>query len=114
MYRFAGNEVVSEEIYVPSKQQTLGDPQLTNGTKFPVEAVYARSQKICERIRALSLAEGTDFIDTRPMFRRVAAKEPMHGPRDWNHLNESGYRLLGNLLASRIDERASDACDDSW
>jgi hypothetical protein len=34
--------------------------------------------------------------------------------RDWNHLNESGYRVLGTYLARQIAAPASDHCDDRW
>ena len=44
-------------------------------------------------------------------FARFSGR-PLHGPRDWGHLNEAGYRLLGSLLAARIDEQPADACED--
>src|SRR5262249_7131631 len=41
---------------------------------------------------------------TRPTFRSAAARRPLHGPRDWNHLtNGSGYRVLGTT--SRRESR---------
>jgi hypothetical protein len=38
----------------------------------------------------------------------------MHGPKDWNHLNENGYRVLGSYLAKRLGAPAADTCDDRW
>jgi len=114
VYRYAGTKVVSEEIYVPTEPQEIGHPTLVSGREFPVSAVYERSQEICQKIRAISIAQGTEFIDTRPAFRKAAANRAVHGPRDWNHLNEAGYRLLGKLLAGRINERPADLCDDRW
>jgi hypothetical protein len=38
----------------------------------------------------------------------------VHGPRDWNHPNELGYRTLGTLVAQKIDQREPDVCDDRW
>ena len=81
---------------------------------FPVSAIYKKSQKICEMIRGVTLAQGIDFIDTRPTFRAAAAQRPMHGPKDWMHLNENGYRVLGSYLAKRLGAPAADACDDRW
>jgi len=62
----------------------------------------------------VSLAHRINFIDTRAAWRKAGAHVPLHGPRDWGHPNEAGYRLLGNLLAARMDEPAQDVCDDGW
>jgi hypothetical protein len=79
-----------------------------------VSAVYARSQRICEGIRAASLANQAGFVDSRPALRAAGARTPVHGPRDWKHLNETGYRLLGALVAGHLDDHPADACDDRW
>lgn len=114
VYRYARDPVMSAPFYDPADHQVIGHPHASPGRLFPAAAIYANSQKICELIRTVSLAHGTAFIDTRPAFRRAAASTPLHGPRDWGHLNEAGYRLLGTLLAGRINEPAKDACDDRW
>jgi hypothetical protein len=107
IYRHAGDEVISHDIYVPSANVSQnGEETLIDGTVFPVVAVYANSQKICEKIREVSIAQGIRFIDTRPTLRAAASATPLHGPRDWNHLNESGYRALGTP--------APDNCDNRW
>jgi hypothetical protein len=87
---------------------------VVDGRIFPVAAVYANSQKICEKIREVSIAQGIRFIDTRPALRAAATMRPLHGPRDWNHLNENGYRALGAYLASQIGSPSSDPCNDAW
>jgi hypothetical protein len=38
----------------------------------------------------------------------------VHGPRDWRHVNETGYRIIGGLVAKHIDDRPAVACDDRW
>jgi hypothetical protein len=114
IYRYPSANVMSAEYYDPNDQPRIGRPKLRPGREFPASAIYAMSQNICERIRAVSLAHGIGFIDTRPAFRKAGAHTPLHGPRDWGHPNEAGYRLLGTLLAERIDEQARDACDDRW
>ncbi len=78
----------------------------------PVSEIYAASQRTCEQIRALTLAQGARFIDVRPQLRAAAALGPIHGPRDWNHFNEAGYRVLGETLARGIDAAASTPCID--
>jgi hypothetical protein len=114
-YRHAGAHVISHDIYVPvTDASQIGKETVIDGKVFPVTAVYANSNKICEKIRAASLAQGVGFIDTRPALRAAASEKPLHGPRDWNHLNENGYRALGTYLAGRIDAPAADRCDDAW
>jgi hypothetical protein len=114
-YRHASAQVISHDIYVPTADQSqLGKEELVEGRVFPVAAVYANSQKICEKIREASLAQGIGFIDTRPALRAAGAELPLHGPRDWNHLNENGYRVLGSYLAGRLGAPAADGCNDQW
>ena len=74
--------------------------------------IYAASQRTCEQIRALTLSRGVRFIDMRPTLRATAAAEVIHGPRDWNHFNDAGYRVLGETLARMMDQSASTACVD--
>ena len=78
----------------------------------PAREIYAASQRICERIRAMTSAQGVRFIDVRPALRAAAKAGPIHGPRDWNHFNDTGYRMLGETLARTIDDKASTACVD--
>ena len=54
------------------------------------------------------------FIDLRPAFRQAGARQAVHGPTDWNHPNEAGYRLLGAIVAKHLHDHPTDACDDSW
>jgi hypothetical protein len=66
------------------------------------DIVVRRSDLICESIRAMSLRQGAAFMDTRPALRAAALGQPIHGPVDWGHLNEAGYRLLGKLVTDAI------------
>jgi hypothetical protein len=74
--------------------------------------IYAASQRTCEQIRTLTLAHRARFIDMRPALRTAAASTVIHGPRDWNHFNDAGYRVLGETLAKTIDDPASTGCVD--
>jgi hypothetical protein len=50
IYQHAGEEVISHDIYVPSANLSQnGEETLIDGTVFPVDAVYANSQKICKK-----------------------------------------------------------------
>jgi len=79
---------------------------------IPATEIYAASQRSCEQIRALTLGRGARFIDMRPALRAAAANAVIHGPRDWNHFNVAGYRVLGETLAHKIDETTSTECVD--
>jgi hypothetical protein len=111
VYRHAGKEVHVKEVFVPSGPN---GPTFRFGFTVPAADIYARSQMTCEKIRAATIAAGAGFIDARPAFRKAAAKAFVHGPRDWNHPNELGYRTLGTLVAGKIDQSQPDACDDRW
>jgi hypothetical protein len=87
---------------------------LLDGQTYPVSQVYARSQRICEGIRAVSLKNGAGFVDTRPALRAAGARQAVHGPSDWRHVNEIGYRIIGALVAKHLDVRPDDACSDRW
>jgi hypothetical protein len=79
---------------------------------IPADAIYATSQRTCEEIRKLTLAQSVRFIDMRPALRGAAEGGLIHGPRDWNHFNEAGYRVLGETLARTMDGKASTECRD--
>ncbi len=72
------------------------------------EMVSRNSNRLCNLIRAVASNRGVGFIDARPTLRAAAATTPIHGPVDWTHLNETGYRALAGLLAARLGERPSD------
>ena len=114
VYRYGEPEVVSYNVYLGTDPNKPGKPLYVDGRKFAPEAVYRNSQFICERIRAASLRQGAAFIDTRPALRSAGSKRALHGPRDWSHFNEAGYRLLGSLVAARLAGRPADNCNDSW
>lgn len=114
-YRHSAVTVISHDIYLPiTDASQSGTEVLIDGRVFPVAAVYANSQKICEKIRQVSIAQDIGFIDIRPTFRAAAARRPLHGPRDWNHLNETGYRVLGTHLAAQMGTSSADLCNDEW
>ena len=113
-YRQANPEVIGGDVYAPQESRNAGRAVVVDGRTFPSSAIYVRSQRICEGIRAATLRNGAAFLDTRPILRAAGARQPVHGPRDWKHVNETGYRLIGALVARHLDDRPGDACDDSW
>jgi hypothetical protein len=109
-------------VYLPSPAAIYrhADKAIDAYTDWPLNTVRAvsvgesdaASQRTCEQIRGLTMAQGVRFLDMRPALRAAAANALIHGPRDWNHFNEAGYRVLGEALAKTIDDAASTECRD--
>jgi hypothetical protein len=109
-------------VYLPSPAAIYrhADASVDVYTRWPlndVEAIsaadiYKASQRSCEEIRALTLGREARFVDMRPALRAAAAMTVIHGPRDWNHFNDAGYRVLGEALASTLADGASTQCRD--
>jgi hypothetical protein len=72
--------------------------------------VQAASQSLCQRFRKLALEGGAQFLDARPALRAAAQVAPVHGPLDWDHFNEAGYRALGQALVPAIGGTESTPC----
>lgn len=78
----------------------------------PPEAVSRNSDHLCNLVRAVSIHRDVGFIDARPTLRAAGAAAIIHGPIDWTHPNEKGYRVLAGMLAARLDEhQGNDACE---
>lgn len=114
VYRHAGASVTAKDFGHHFRPDPGADGAAPQGPSFPVTEVYASSQRLCEKIRAASLQQGASFIDLRPTFRQAGARQAIHGPTDWNHPNEAGYRLLGAIVAKHLADHPTDTCDDFW
>jgi len=68
----------------------------------PTSEVLRHSDMICGMVHAASVEQRVRFLDARPALSAAAATTVIHGPRDWYHFNEAGYRVLGNLLVERL------------
>jgi hypothetical protein len=109
-------------VYLPSPAAIYrhAEPSVDAYVRWPLNEVqalaagdiYAASQRTCGEIRQLTLAHRARFIDMRPALRAAAATAVIHGPRDWNHFNEAGYRVLGETLARMMSDTASTECVD--
>jgi hypothetical protein len=69
----------------------------------PVARIAQRSDRMSEDARKIARDLNLGFVDARPALRAAAAAEAVHGPRDWDHLNEAGYRTLGRLVAAGVE-----------
>jgi len=75
-----------------------------------VAQISRNSDLICNLVREASARHQVGFFDTRPRLREAAAARLLHGPIDWVHFNEPGYRALGGLLADRMEDARVDPC----
>jgi len=64
--------------------------------------VGRNSDFISGLVQKSATGQGLDFIDARPALRALAANTVVNGPKDWDHLNEAGYRALGALVAAHV------------
>ena len=112
-------EARSLVIYLPSPLAVYRitspevDAQLQRGggpSRFSRAALAKRSDLVCQRIEAITRAGGGEFVDARPALWQAAAREPIHGPRDWKHLNRVGQERLAELVASALESQGSESC----
>ncbi len=107
-------------VYIPSPLSSYqwASPTVTIQTgkqglvKFESSAIHERSQELCLKIETIARNHQFDFADTRKFFRSAALKDPIHGPQDWLHPNEKGYRALaqGVLTAFFDTEKRFPGC----
>jgi hypothetical protein len=111
------NESEIAVVYIPSPLSSYqwASPTVTIQTGkgpaiFDSASIHERSQEICLKIEAIAQKHTFDFADTRKYFRSAALKEPIHGPEDWLHPNEKGYRALaeGTLSAFFTAEKSAE------
>ena len=69
---------------------------------YPAEKVAACSDAIGDALAAFAAELGLDDLDLAPVLRAAGGERALHGPRDWQHLNQDGYTVLGETVADRI------------
>ena len=101
------NESKVTIVYIPSPISVYkwASPTITivGGTVTPVGVtpvvkIYQRSDEIFEQIKTIAEKYNHPLIDTRPILRATALKEPVHGPRDWYHPNKKGYEAIAQVI----------------
>ena len=106
--RFAGVPVTL--VYLPAALSTYrhaGDT-VTYCIGFnivrpaPAALVERNHSFIRDLARDIADRQGIAFVDASPALRAAASTQVIHGPRDWDHLNEIGYRTLGSLVAAHV------------
>ena len=108
-HRFEG--VPTTVVYVPSPLSVyhLAEEEVSYClhavNPAPADHVEPHSDLISSLVEKSATSQGFQFLDARPALRAVAASTVIHGPRDWDHFNEAGYRSLGALVAAHVAAR---------
>lgn len=115
--RFPGTRTLV--VYVPGPLSTYRltspevDVQVQRGegpTRFPRRALAELSDQLCQRIAEITLAGDGEFVDLRPALWELALREPVHGPRDWKHLNRIGQERLAEVVVTRLNGQGAQTC----
>ena len=61
-----------------------------------------RHFEVCREILHISQNLKVPFFDTTPYMLDASSKGYIHGPIDWDHLNEYGYRVLSDSISQFI------------
>jgi hypothetical protein len=101
-------------VYIPSPPACYewGAPEISihsyhdRRTRYPAEHIRPKSLLIREKVKALCVSAGIDFLDSTPVLQQAALKELIHGPRDWMHLNCRGYETLGEFISDYFAGKA--------
>ena len=62
------------------------------------ELIPLKSQEISKRIQNLAKRHHFQFLNSRKHLMKAASNIPVHGPKDWTHLNEAGYKTLSKAI----------------
>lgn len=91
-YQLAGDRIEAQNL--------LADETL----KVGIAELHQRHREIKSAIAQSAQQQGTQFLDATAVLQQACASRPLHGPKDWNHLNADGYRVLGEWLAEQLTE----------
>ncbi|MDP6977030.1 MAG: GDSL-type esterase/lipase family protein [Myxococcota bacterium] len=99
-------------VYIPSPiaSYAITSPNVSARTTeqgregvFPAAFSRERSDQIARSVEEIATANGASFADARPRVREASSKSFIHGPKDWNHFNEIGYTVLGEVAVGLLD-----------
>jgi hypothetical protein len=80
------------------------------GSRYSRGRLAERGDEVCRRVEEITLAGDGEFLDARPALWEAADREPIHGPRDWKHLNRLGQERLADAVAAAIEKGGTGGC----
>lgn len=101
-------------VYVPAVatsydvvSETLNIYDTGRGKSYPSSQVLPVSDDTCNRVAKIAAGNHMPFVDARPALRRAARQQFIHGPVDWLHFNEAGYRVLAGEITRLLEQMQS-------
>jgi hypothetical protein len=61
--------------------------------------IEKRHTKLCKTIKRVAANHNFSFINSTKSLKKATSKGFVHGPIDWDHFNQRGYKVLSNDLA---------------
>lgn len=77
------------------------------GENYPTSLLLPASDAACQHVQDIAKSNGIYFLDSRSAFREAAHQKLLHGPVDWFHFNETGYRVLATELEQLLAHLSS-------
>ena len=99
-------------IYIPS---VLSSYKITS-EKVSIQTYHGRSEfyssidmlnrtdALFQRVSDIALRNGAQIMDARPELHKASAKQSIHGPNDWKHLNQIGQDALAQAVIRLLAE----------
>ncbi len=101
-------------VYVPSVatayhivSDSVNIYDVDRGKTYESSLILPSSDSTCSRIQKIAHSNGMYFLDARPAIRQAAEGQLLHGPVDWLHFNEAGYRVLSDEIEKIISNMES-------
>lgn len=70
---------------------------------FKTEDIRRRSDFVAGLVEKIAVTQGHAFVDARPALRKASSQGYVHGPKDWDHLNQRGYEALADVLQESFE-----------
>lgn len=111
-------------VYIPSplssytitSELVSDSAYMGEGALVKSDRIFPRSRESCNLIESVTLAQNIEFMDATSFIRKTTAKEPVHGPWDWQHLNKKGQEVLSDAIIAAFfgpeKSRKHHGCDE--
>lgn len=70
---------------------------------YAADIVSKRSEDLSALVEEVAKEENFSFIDARKFILASSSNEIIHGPLDWKHFNEKGYKALSEAVIELIN-----------
>ncbi|MDD4950958.1 MAG: hypothetical protein PHV85_00265 [Desulfovibrionaceae bacterium] len=109
--RLKGPEVILVYIPAPLSCYDLACEEVStfyggeHGETYPAGLVNRVSGLMIDRLRAFAEKNGFAFVNAKKYLVDAGRRAPVHGPRDWDHLNRAGYQALARAIEHGLAAR---------